>query len=382
MKRIDLYTIIHSILLLAVCMVTFFLNNRTIYFQDTPFVVVMAQRTLTGIAATLFVLFVYLLGKEISRREDFGWIAALICCTTYRMILFGRIPTADICSHAAMTGAIYFLFCTFKEKQASWFSALCSGILIGTSYLCNNLLTFYLLLFPFLLIFVLAFRPLEWKRWRQLLVLTMIACLVIGIRYLPLDFWDTNTAHFIFDKPCLLWNTNINHSWYYYGSLLWNGGVWSLLFVSSLIATPWIFRSKMQDVHIASILWLLLQWLLITIAPHKDDIYLLALMPAFSYLLTALICYWKDTLQHRPPQQVEKLFTINAYTLSSICFLLPVAGYWMVYKAGYMIFDHYLLLAIYTFVISGFLFVASWKRAPYFVVYGIVVLLLIGEVMM
>lgn len=382
MKRTDLYAIFHTILLLAVCIVTFFLNNRTIFFQNTPYNVVMTQRMTIGIAATLLVLFIYLLGKEMSRREDFGWIAALLFCTSYRMILFGRQPSADVCCHAAMAGAIYFIFCTFREKQGTWFTAICGSILLGISYLCSGLLSFYLLLFPFLIVFPIGFRPLEWKRWKQLLTLLIIGGGVGCLSYLQLDWWNSDIAHFIFGKPCLMWGESNSHSWYYYGQLLWNAGPWMLLFLSALIATPWIFKSKEQDLHVAALLWLLLQFILVSVAPHKDSIYLIALMMPLSYLLASLLCYWNDTLHRRSRRESEKLFVINAYLLSALCLALPIAGYWLVYKAGYMIFDRYLLLSIYTLIISGCLFIASWKRAPYFVVYGVVLLLTIGEVMM
>lgn len=382
MKRNDLYSILHTILLLAICIITFFLNNRTIFFGKESYEVVMTHRLIAAGSATIFIFFSYLLAKEISRREDFAWIAALLLCTGYRLILFGRIPSEALCCHAAMAGALFFIFCTFKEHQGTYLSALLGGLCLGLSYLCNQWLSFSILLIPFCIVFILFYHPIEWRRWRQILIILAIGLMMYCIPYLHFDFMNAEPYRYIFGKKCLLWTTDHQHPWYFYSPILWNMGVWTFLFLISLMLPFWVKQLKDRQTYLFSFVWLLLQFILISVAPHKDLNYLLPLMLPTAYMISCIVVHWKDSLGHRSNRLTEKLFLINSYTLSGVCLLLPIFGYWLVYRAGYMIFDRYLLLSIYTFVISGCLFIASWKRSPFFIVYSLTLLLCIGEVMM
>jgi 4-amino-4-deoxy-L-arabinose transferase and related glycosyltransferases of PMT family len=382
MKRNDLYSILHTILLLAICIITFFLNNRTIFFGKESYEVAMTHRLIAAASATIFIFFCYLLGKEISRREDFAWIAALLLCTSYRFILFGRIPSDVLCSHAAMAGALFFMFCTFKEHQGTYLSAILGGLCLGLSYLSNQWLSFFILLLPFCIVFLLFYRPIEWRRWRQILIILAITLFMTCIPYLHFDFMNNEPYRYIFGKKCLLWTTGSHYSWSFYIPILWSMGAWTFLFLISLLLSFWTKQLKDKQTYLSAFVWLLLQFVLISAAPQKDINYLLPLMLPTAYLMSSIVVHWKESLGRRSHHLAEQLFLINSYALSAICLLLPIIGYWLVYRAGYMIFDRYLLLSIYTFIISGCLFIASWKRIPYFIIYSLTALLCVGEVMM
>lgn len=382
MKRNDLYDIIYTVLLFAVCIITFFFNNRTIFFGKESYDIVIVHRIITTATATIFVFFSYLLAKEISGREDFAWISSLLLCTSYRLILYGRIPTNTLCCHALMAGALFFIFCTFKERQGSWISAILGGGCLGVSFLCDEWLSFYLMLIPFVVVLLLFCRPLEWKRARQLLVLLLVALAVGSLVYIKPDFLNTATGKYIFGRKCMLWNNSNSHTWYFYGRILWSTGVWSLLFLTSLLVPLWTKELKNKTTYLIGVTWFALQFVILMAAPYKNENYLSPLMISICYAMASILINWKDTLNKHSNHIVEKFYLFNGYTLATICLLLPVVGYWMVYKAGYMIFDRYLLLSIYTLVASGCIFVATWKRTPYFIVYSITIILLVGEIMM
>jgi hypothetical protein len=382
MKRNDLYAVFHVILLLVVCVITFFLNYRTLYVKDVSYNIVMIHRLISAAAGIILTFFIYLLAKEISRRDDFAWIASLLFCSSYTIISFGRAPSADVCSYAAMMGALFFIFCTFKEKQAAWLSALLGGALLGLSYLCSQWQTYLVMLMPFLVVFVCFFCPIEWKRWRQFIVLIISWAAVVGLSYIDFDFFHTTAGQYIFGTKYLIGDiTDIRLNYYYLYHLLWSAGPWSLLFLTSLLCPIWMKDLRKHRIYLAGLIGLLLQ-LVACMMIETNRYLLIPLVVSQSLIISSVIVSWNDTLKKRSPHIVDKLFIYNAYLLSAICALLPIAGYWMIYKSGYMMFERYLLFSIYTLIISGCLFIATWKRMPYFLVYGIVLLFLIGEVMM
>ena len=383
MKRNDLYAIIHTLLLLAVCVVTFFLNYRTLYVKDVSYNLVMTHRLISAIAGTMLTFFIYLLGKEISQREDFAWIASLLFCGSYAVISFGRTPSAGICSYAVMMGAGFFIYCTFKERQGTWLSAIIAGVCLGVSYMCSQWQTYIVVLLPFLVAFISFCRPIEWKRWRQLLVILILGVLVASLSLFDLDFFHSPVGQYIIVKDSMIWNIkDIHLNYYYFFHLFWNTGVWSLLFCTTLLYSIWMEELKKQQVYLLSLLWLLLQLVIVSFSRERNVVLLIPIAVSQSLLMSAVLIVWHDKLKKRSARKEDQLFVYNGYLLSAICMLVPIVGYWMIYKSGYMIFDRYLLFAIYALIISSGLFIATWKRIPYFVVYGVTLLILIGEVMM
>lgn len=384
MKRNDLYAILHVVLLLAVCVVTFFLNYRTLYVKDVPYNLVMMHRLVSAVAGTVLTFFLYLLGKEISQREDLAWMASLLFCTSYAMISFGRTPSADICSYAAMMGAVFFVYCTFKEKQGTWLSAILGGACLGISYLCSQWQTYIVIFLPFLVIFISFCRPIEWKRWRQLLVLLIVGGAVGALSLLDLDFFHSPVGQYIIVKNSMLWDlNNFRFNYYYPFHFFLNIGIWFLLFCTS-VRDYLLLKDelKKQSVYLPSMIWLLLQLLVVSFAMQRNAALLIPLAASQSLLMSSVLVLWNDKLKKRPPYWLPVQFSYNGYVLSAICMLVPIVGYWMIYKSGYMIFDRYLLFSIYALVISCGLFVATWKRAPFLIIYGVTLLIFIGEVMM
>jgi len=130
---------------------------------------VSAQRMMSGLAATMMVIFFYLLWADYTRDRKLAFVSSLVFLTCYSVILMGRTATWDIYCHAFTMGGIYFLhkgiFHTKNidnENIASaddsyndsvkhlYSSLLFAGIFFGLSFLSKGPTSYYGLLLPFI----------------------------------------------------------------------------------------------------------------------------------------------------------------------------------------------------------------------------------------
>lgn len=425
MRENDSHILLHTILLSIVCIFTFFINNKTIYpdimesrnivtaremVYDGHWMVptmngdlrlekpplptwitaaaekispddIGLQRAMAGIAATMLVFFFYLLGREITQREDFAWIASLVLCTSYNIVLMGRTASWDIYCHAFMMGAIYFIYCTFKEKGASWLSSILAGVFLGLSFMSKGPISFYGLLLPFLIAFLFYASPFERRRWKQLIAMIVICLLVSSWWYIYIYIFHADAAQYVLNKESTAWTERNVRPWFYYWSFFLETGVWSLLTITALLVPVWLKGLKLKREYLMVIVWLVLQLILLSLFPEKKKRYLLPVLIPIAYLIGFVLIYWKDNLYRRSEKTTRLLFSINTYLVAAICLLIPIAGYWFILKEGFMTLDRYLIISIVLIIISGWLFYASWKREPFHFVYGIAALFMISEVL-
>ena len=64
------------------------------------------QRAVTGMAGVLLAVFLYLLAFRLTRDRLYAFIAVLLLCTSYSIVLMGRTASWDIYCHAFMVVAI------------------------------------------------------------------------------------------------------------------------------------------------------------------------------------------------------------------------------------------------------------------------------------
>lgn len=422
MKRNSAYILLLSV----VCIFTFFVNNRTIYpdimesrnivtaremvydghwmvptmngdlrLEKPPLPTWIAagaellspgdigmQRAMSGIAATMLILFFYFLGKKITRNDDFAWIASLILCTSYNIVLMGRTASWDIYCHAFMLGAIYFIYCTFKEKQRSWTSAVCGGIFLGLSFMSKGPVSFYGLLLPFVIVFLLYGRPLQKNRWKQLLVMIFICLIISSWWYIYIYIFHTEASRYVLNKESTAWTDRNVRPWYYYSTFFLEMGVWALMLLTAIIFPFWTKRLKLRREYLFVLAWMLLQLLLLSLFPEKKKRYLLPVLIPASYLVAFIFTYWHRCMLRRTDKWSARFYSINTYLISLVCLAVPIAAYWLAYKPGYLTFDHYLAISILILIIAGWLLLVSWKREPFSFVYGVVALFMVTEIML
>lgn len=124
-----------------------------------------AQRAAAGVMACMWVVYLFLLVRYVSRRNDLAIATTIVFTTCYNMVLMGRSATWDIYCHAFMMGAIYYLNLGLFEKRHYWRNFLLSGAFMGLSFLSKGPVSFYALLLPYLITLTLLPRPSMKGKW-------------------------------------------------------------------------------------------------------------------------------------------------------------------------------------------------------------------------
>ena len=116
-----------------------------------------AQRTAAGVMGCVWTLYLFLLVRYISRRDDLAAATVLVFLTCYNVVLMGRSATWDIYCHAFMMGAIYYLTRALydgtdeKKQRRNWQWFALAGVFMGLSFLSKGPVSFYTLLLPYLI---------------------------------------------------------------------------------------------------------------------------------------------------------------------------------------------------------------------------------------
>lgn len=88
--------------------------------------------------ACMWVVYLFLLVRYVSRRNDLAVATVVVFTTCYNMILMGRSATWDIYCHAFMMGAIYHLNLGLYEERHYRRNFLLSGLFMGLSFLSKG----------------------------------------------------------------------------------------------------------------------------------------------------------------------------------------------------------------------------------------------------
>lgn len=413
----------HIILLAIVCIFTYFVNNQTFYtdimesrniitaremvydghwlvptmngqirLEKPPlptWITAVAeeispdnlnlQRGMAGIAATMLVFFFYLFGCSITKREDFAWIASLILCTSYNIVLMGRTASWDIYCHAFMMGAIYFLYRAMKEDNFSWTSCIAAGIFSGLSFMSKGPISFYGLLIPFLIAFFMMDRTEKHPRWNRIIVMILLCIVISSWWYIYIYCFHYSEMTSVVHKETKAWTEHHPRPWYYYDTFYLEMGVWALMILTAIIYPLWTRRVKQKNKYMLLLLWLVFQLILLSLFPEKKKRYLLPMLIPSSYLIAFVFTYWKDKLSTSRDKLSQAIYSLNTYLIALACLSVPIVGYHFIYQAGYLDGGQYLFIASLLVIVSAWLLYTAWKKKPFPFVYGIVVLFMIGE---
>ena len=163
------------------------------------------QRSAAGVMASMLVIFLYLFVSRQAKNSLLGLFSALVLCTSFNIVLMGRVATWDIYCHSFMLGGIYYLFQIGNKSGKCWKEFIWAGIFMGLSFLGKGPVSFYALLLPFLLAWIFIYRP-SFRGKSKGLILMLVICLVISFWW-PILLLLTHREMFlsIMDKESTAW---------------------------------------------------------------------------------------------------------------------------------------------------------------------------------
>lgn len=312
----------------------------------------IAQRCAAGIAATLMVIFLYLFVSRLTRNSRTGLIASFILATCVNTILMGRTATWDIYTHSFMLGAIYFMTIAFEEKGAQWKYFLLSGLFIGLSFLSKGPVSLYALFLPFIIGYIITYRPSVKGKKAALTCMILLAVIVSCWWYGYTFIFHQDFAVDVAEKESSSWLNHNVRPWYYYWKFAAEAGIWALFWITAIvyffINKQTIYRKEYKFAFI----WFLSSLILLSVIPEKKSRYLLPLLIPGAMLIGFYIYQMITDIKTKSE---KTLFRINAIVISVILIALPIALYILFYKENQISLAILIITAICSWSLSGFI---------------------------
>ena len=339
------------------------------------------QRSAAGIMGTIWVIFLFLFAKFISGKDSYALTSVIIFITCYNIVTMGRSATWDIYCHAFMMGAIYFLARGLLDTSPSaskhwlkWFSL--SGILMGLSFLSKGPVSFYALLLPFLIAAIGVGRPRMKGKWKYV-ALMIVLCLAISTWwYVYLMFFHHNAAVTAVNQESGAWANHNVRPWWYYWRFFAETGVWALLLLSALALPFWKKRVTIKSSYLISFVWTLSALVLLSLMPEKKMRYLLPMMAPCALLVASIYLYICKSPKSDKPTRI--IFLANGIIVSLIVCAIPWVGFFSSMRsllpqgAWYAVIPALSLIGI-------LLFTATFAHRPKLFLGGIMLVFLFTE---
>ena len=289
----------------------------------------VAQRWATGLSATLMVLFLFLIMKQLTQHRGISLMVSLVMATTVNVILMGRTASWDIYTHSFMLGAVYFFMSGMDGKGAQWRYFLLAGLFIGLSFLSKGPVSIYALLLPFLISYFIVYRTGTNGKKGALAGMLITGLVVSCWWYMYTWFFQPDMAAGVIQKESAAWLNYSVRPWYYYWQFPAEAGIWALYWV---VAIGYFFVNKhtaYRKAYLFSLLWFLGTLVLLSVIPEKKARYLLPLLVPGAMLIGL---YLVQMVKGRHTKSEKVIFCIPATIISLILLALPVALYILFYR--------------------------------------------------
>lgn len=336
------------------------------------------QRGMAGMAAVLLVVFVYKFSDKVLKTDK--WLATLLLCTCYNVILMGRTASWDIYCHAFMMGAIYFLARAMLEDGDRWKRYLLCGAFAGLSLMSKGPVSLYALFLPFLISFAVIYRPSAKGQAMRITSAAVLAVALGGWWYAYIYIMHPEAMAYVANKESGSWINHNVRAWYYYWKFFLETGVWSLLLLTAII-TPALKRSMRKNKgYMFSLLWTLLTVVLLSLLPEKKTRYLLPMLIPASMAMACYLHHLAAAFKNRTADSADKwAFRANAGLIAMAVVILPVAAYMFIVSKGYMPMWVFICFTLFFISVAVSLIYDARKLRPKMMVVTVTILFVVAE---
>lgn len=314
------------------------------------------QRAISGLSASLMILFLFLLVSYLAKNKNIGLVAALICASSYNVIMMGRNATWDIYCHSSMLVAIFFLAKAFLEEGRQWKNFLIAGTFMGLSFLSKGPVSFFALLIPFVIALIGVYRPPIKGKIFPLFVAALVTLIISFWWYGYIWLFHYDMLLSVTGKETAAWVDHNVRPFYYYWQFPAEGGIWGAFWITAIV---YFFvkrrKEKISDTYIFSIIWMFCSLILLSIIPEKKPRYLLPMLIPGSIVIAFYFFYMaKDKIT----KWERALFKVNSGLIAVILTVLPVLMYLFLVKKGLVssplfISASVLFIAVAFYLLSG-----------------------------
>lgn len=331
-----------------------------------------AQRVAAGVMGLMWTLFMFLTAKQLTRREDFALLTAMVFLTCYHIVLMGRTATWDIYCHAFMMGGIYFLFRGCEEdasRQWRWFPL--AGLMMGLSFLSKGPVSFYALLLPALIGSIGLPGVSLRDKWKGVTVMLLICVVVSAWWYVYLLLFQHDAVDAVIHKESGAWTNHNVRPWYYYWRFFSETGIWAVIMLAALALPYWKRTVKDSRTYLFSISWTLAALVLLSLMPEKKIRYLLPMMAPCSICIACLLTHFSDAKDRFS----KILFQVNGYLVGIIALAIPAALFLFLHTPLPLVIAETVL-----FIAAGiFIIISTVHRQTRRFVYGVCAVFMLTE---
>lgn len=233
-----------------------------------------AMRMPVAFITLLLVFAFYFLSKRMGFNPKSSFNNALILITSFYIFFAGRDNQWDIYTHSFMIVSIYFLWRLLQEDIHPVRNSLMSGLFLGFSFLSKGPISFYALLLPFIISYLIVYR-IPVKRKGLSLLVVLVSGLVIGASwYVYVRMNDPEYFRAIATHETSNWTNYEIKPFYYYWNFFIQSGLWT---IPSLIALmyPYLKRRVANlKAYRFTLLWTVFSVVLLSLVPEKKVRYL------------------------------------------------------------------------------------------------------------
>ncbi|MCZ6898951.1 MAG: glycosyltransferase family 39 protein, partial [Bacteroidetes bacterium] len=223
-----------------------------------------------ALIASLMVFALFIFTREISQNPLLPFLSAVVLATSFLIINMGRSNSWDIFTNSFMLLAMAFMLKGMKRKNSAYGIWCLVGLFWGLTLMSKGPVSFYALLLPFLIGYIIFFgyQPLL-SRWREILLAILIT-LLISLPW-PLYVWYhiPENLWFTLNHESTQWlERHVEPFWFYWGFTT-QTGIWTAFAIITLVQ-PYISKKLEEKREYKMILaWLLLTIFLLSVIPEK-----------------------------------------------------------------------------------------------------------------
>lgn len=337
------------------------------------------QRAMAGCAALLMVFFFWRIASRILKINAF--VATLLLCTCYNIILMGRTATWDIYCHAFMLGGIYFMARGLFRSGPSLGYFAAAGIMTGLSIMSKGPVSLYALFLPFLIAFSVIYRPKLHGKGTGIALMAVLA-LAIGLWwYAYVHITQAEAWAAVVSKESGSW---INHNvrpWWYYWQFFLEAGVWSLLLLTSIFMPLFIRSRRNYRPWRMAMWWMLASLVLLSLLPEKKPRYLLPLLIPAAYVMACQLQWWRQAfLSGRKPKADAIAFRINAWVLAAATVALSPAAWVALVQGEFVSTPVWCAASAVSLALTAMLAASAVKLRPMLMLGTVTVLFALAEI--
>lgn len=318
---------------------------------------IWALRIPAGLVSVLMVFFFYFFVKKLTTNSALAFSSSLVLLTSMLLMQMARVGSWDVFCHALMLPAIALLYEGWHNNERFKNRFLWAGFFMSLSFMGKGPVSFFALLVPFFIAYIVAFGGrLIMQRWKWLVISVVITIVLSSIWTLYIYFYHQDEALKMVATESNSWaNRHVKPFWFYAHFPVFTG-VWSVFAFASLIYPFAVKKTVLTSKQYKfSFWWTISTFVLLSVIPEKKERYLLPVVIPMAMLIGGMLMYYFQQLKNEVQLKKIDAFIIKFHSLLMVLALIFLPSFYYFYGIKTGNFSVVLML-IYSLIAINFIY--------------------------